>query len=44
MQIHSDCKKWHAIFAYAKAAPLFAAGDLRRYVKRKADERLYTTH
>ena len=32
MQIHADCKKWHVIFAYAKAAPLFEAGDFRRYV------------
>jgi len=26
----ADCKKWHAIFAYAKAAPLFATADVRR--------------
>jgi hypothetical protein len=26
-----DCKKWHAIFVYAKAAPLFATTDVRRY-------------
>jgi hypothetical protein len=30
IQMHTDCKKWHAIFAVAKAAPLFATGDLRR--------------
>ena len=27
----ADCKKWHAIFAFAKAAPLFATADVRRY-------------
>ena len=30
IQMHADCKKWHALFAFAKAAPIFATGDLRR--------------
>ncbi len=27
----ANCKKWHAIFAFAKAVPLFATADVRRY-------------